>query len=273
MLVKFFTENLDIVFMVYGLSFVVMSIAIFAQPHKRKSIFKLSGIIWLLALFGLLHGVNEWLDMFSLMEINGHGHNSAAFGFIKLMFLSVSYLCLFEFGRRLVVLRRGQFLPQWVTAAYFSITLMFMYSTNYDPSIWPRYLLGLPGGILSALGFFFYYLDNKAIFSLTKKNKYFICASLSMAFYSILGGLVVPKADFFPACLINYTSFADIFNLPVQLYRTLFACVLSWSVWHILDIFNLEMQQRLLDNLSEISIAKNNRLEKLLAQFAYFIVR
>ncbi len=253
---KFFTQNMDIVFMAYGFSFVVMGIAIFAQPH-RKSIFKLSNIIWLLALFGLLHGLNEWFDMFSLIEINGHGHNSAAFSFIRLMLLSVSYLFLFEFGRRLVILRRGQFLPQWVTVACSFLTLMFIYNTSYEPSIWPRYLLGLPGGILSALGFFFYYQDNKVIFKLTKRSKYFICASLSMAFYSILGGLVVPKADFFPAILINYSSFADIFNVPVQLYRTLFACVLSWSVWHILDIFNWEMRQKLLDNLSEISIAKN----------------
>lgn len=257
MTLNFFTENLDIVFMIYGLSFIVMAIAILAQPHNKKSIFKLSGIIWLLALFGLLHGVSEWLDMFGLIEINGHGHNSAVFGFIKLMFLSVSYLFLFEFGRRLVILRRGQFLPQWVTAACSLLTLVFIYNTNYEASIWPRYLLGLPGGILSALGFLFYYLDNKTIFNLAKKSKYFICASLSMAFYSILGGLVVPKADFFPAILINNSSFADIFNVPVQLYRTLFACVLSWAIWHILDIFNWEMRQNLLDSLSKISISRN----------------
>ncbi len=253
---QFFTENLDILFMAYGLSFVVMGIAIFAHPH-RKSMFKLSGIIWLLALFGLLHGLHEWLELFEIVAINGHKHNSPVLISIRQWFQIISYLFLFEFGRRLIVLRKGQFLPKWVTVAFFFLTVVLFYNANFNPSVWPRYLLALPGGILSALGFFWYYRDNKNILRLVKGGKYFFFASLSIGLYGILGGLVVPKTDFFPAAMINNSSFQSIFKVPVQIYRALAAVVLSWSVWNILDIFNWEMRQRLLDNSTEIRLSKN----------------
>jgi len=55
---QWFQNNLDIVFFVYGLSFVVMGLAISFQP-KKESEFSIAKILWLLAFFGITHGINE----------------------------------------------------------------------------------------------------------------------------------------------------------------------------------------------------------------------
>ncbi len=100
MLTDFFTRNLDIVFGIYGLSFFFMGIVILIQIQKRKdSSFKLSRVIGILAGFGLSHGLNEWLEMFAIIK----GYHSEIFNLMQLMVLTLSYIFLFEFGRRLIL--------------------------------------------------------------------------------------------------------------------------------------------------------------------------
>jgi hypothetical protein len=158
MLTKLVAENLDIVYFVYGLSYVVMGISILIH-HRRESIFRLADIIWLLAAFGLIHGLNEWFDMFAIIR----GGHSDLFDTIRTAVLIVSFIFLLEFSRRLVSLSYKQFLNKWTCIIlYFSVIVLVCVFKN-ERSIWPRYLLGLPGGLFTALGFIFYYNTNKAI--------------------------------------------------------------------------------------------------------------
>jgi uncharacterized membrane protein len=143
MLTDFFTRNLDIAFGIYGLSFFVMGIVILIQVQKRKdSSFRLSRVIGILAGFGLTHGLNEWLEMFAIIR----GYHSEIFDLIQLMFLALSYIFLFEFGRRLILLSfPAKFLNKWVTVALFLLALILIVTLKYERSIWPRYFLGFPG--------------------------------------------------------------------------------------------------------------------------------
>jgi hypothetical protein len=52
-----------VVFFIYGLAFFLLGIAILLQP-KRGSAFKIGNSLWLLAGFGLLHSLGEWMGMF-----------------------------------------------------------------------------------------------------------------------------------------------------------------------------------------------------------------
>src|SRR3989304_6498664 len=63
-------SNLDVVFFLYGLAFVVMGLSIFFQPRKGSD-FRIGSILWLLAGFGIIHGVNEWLDMWAIIKGRG----------------------------------------------------------------------------------------------------------------------------------------------------------------------------------------------------------
>ncbi len=85
---QWFSQNIDYSFFIYGLSKVIMSIAILIMP-KKESQFQLGKILWLLAAFALLHSVGDFLSI--IAEIKEETKNSAG-----LLFTSVSYLFLFE---------------------------------------------------------------------------------------------------------------------------------------------------------------------------------
>ena len=254
MTADFFAKNLDIIFLVYGLAFIVMAIAILIQP-RRESQFKLSKIIWILAAFGLTHGLNEWLDMLNIIK----GYHSFLWHFSEAALLAVSYIFFFEFGRRLIWLSSKKLsLSNYFAFIYYCLVfLMSLIFSSKEPNILPRYFLGLPAGILSGLGFILYYLDNKAILRLLAVGKYFLIAAIAITLYGILGGAIVPHAGFFPASVINNDSFWRVTGVPVQAFRAVCAIILSWSVWKILGIFNWEIRQKLEENVLEITAQKD----------------
>lgn len=243
MLAEFFTQNLDTVFFVYGLAFFVMGLIIFAQPRKARSdsVFRLSDIIWMLAGFGVIHGVNEWLDMVTIIR----GHSSNAWSYIRVTTLTLSYVFLFEFGRRLIRLSLKKFLNKWITLLISILVVAFIFISNQEESIWPRYFLGFPAGMMTAFGFYLYYRSNKALLEPFGLRRDFFIAAISMGVYGVLGGVIVPKADFVPASIINNPSFLNLIGIPVQVFRAGCAILLAWSVWSILSIFDWEMKAKL----------------------------
>jgi signal transduction histidine kinase len=241
MFTEFLTKNLDIVFFLYGLVFFTMGIAVFVHP-RRGSIFKISDIIWLLALFGLTHGLNEWLDMFDLIKPN----DSHLYDLIQLSVLTLSYVFFFEFGRRLMLLSfRLFFLTRWFTIILYFLLFVFIFLfPTRQPSVWPRYFLGFPAGLLTAFGFLCYYRSNKNILRQVNVRRVFLVAAVSAGAYGILGGLITPRAEFFPASIIQNDYFLNLVGIPVQIFRAICALFLAWAVWNILGIFNWEAMQR-----------------------------
>lgn len=252
MLPQLLNKNLDIIFLVYGAAFFSMGIAILTQRYSKDSSFEIADIIWLLAFFGLIHGVNEWLDMIAIIK----GFNSTAWNLTTTLILTLSFIILIEFGRRLMRLHTNRFLNKWSTVTLALAAIIFIIVSKQPPSIYPRYLLGFPAGIFSAFGFYYYYRDNKKFLVLLKLRNYFLAASISLGIYSLLTGIVTPKGDFFPACVINYASFSDFFGIPVQLLRGICALIISWSVYNILHIFNWENAVELKSALQEVTAAK-----------------
>jgi len=55
-----------------------------------------------------------------------------------------------------------------------------------------------------------------------------------------VSGLIVPKADFFPASLINYTNFIRIFGFPVQVLRMLCAIAMVVGAFGMMSIYYKE---------------------------------
>lgn len=247
-LTEIFTKNLDIIFFIYGLAFFVMGISIFAQPLsvRRDSMFELSNIIWILAGFGVTHGLNEWLDMAGIVK----GYNSNIWNLIRVLVLTLSFALFFEFGLRLVLLnlKKLKLLEKWVTFALTLFVIVLIFISSQERSIWPRYLLAFPGGVLTASGFLLYYRRNKALLEPLGFRRYFLTAVFSVGIYAILGGIITPKADFFPASLINNASFLNLTGVPVQVFRAICAGFLAWSVWNILIVFDWELKARLLNS-------------------------
>ncbi len=249
---QLFYHNLDIVFFVYGFAFVVMGITILVQP-KKMSEFEIANILWLLAAFGITHGLNEFMDMWSIIK----GRNPLL-DIIRWYLLVISYIALFEFGRRLFRLkipessglRKKIAKPlQWwlLPCALTIICIAGLLSSDYwkGGSTWTRYLLGLPGGILIGLGFHSYYYTEEAILRPLNVKKYFFTASIAFFIYGILGGLIVPQGNFFPANVLNTDTFMATVKVPVQAFRAVCSIIAAWSLAGMLKIFNWEIRTKL----------------------------
>jgi hypothetical protein len=76
-------------------------------------------------------------------------------------------------------------------------------------------------------------------------------AAASFIAYGFFGGLVVPKADWFPASVLNYDSFLAVLYVPVQLLRALCAVLLAASVALLLRVFHIERILRLQSALAD----------------------
>lgn len=263
MIKELFTRNLDIIFLFYGAAFFGMGIAIFIKQPSKESSFKLAQPIWLLATFGIIHGINEWIDMITMIK----GYNSHAWDIITTLILTVSYIFLFAFGLRLSALHSNKSVNKLTLPLISSVVILFIFTSGQPVSIWPRYFLGFPAGLLSAFGIYFYYRDNKKILKLLKTRGYFLIAAITMGVYCVLGGLITPKGDFYPACAINYNSFLNFFGIPVQLLRGICAIILSWAIYNILAIFSWESISHLKSALEEVTSAKiyiNNILKSII---------
>ncbi len=251
-LTHLFYRNLDIVFFIYGFIFVIMGMLILVQP-KKMSEFEIANILWLLGAFGISHGINELLDMWAIIK----GRNMV-FDTVRWLMLLISYIALFEFGRRLFRLkipgssrvRKKISSPfkWWILVVIVSfIVIAGGLSSDFWKSvpIWTRYLLCLPGGILICIGFNSYYHVEKKLLEPLRVKKYFHLAGASFLIYGFMGGIVVPRADFFPANFINTDSFLLTLKFPVQAFRALCAIIATWALVGMMKIFNWEIRSKL----------------------------
>jgi len=255
LILQWFKNNLEIVFFLYGMAFFAMGISILVQA-KKGSALKLANILWLLAGFGLVHGINEWLDMWAMIK-----YRNKTMDLVRLLCLATSFLFLYEFGRKLIIESVLKESSEWQKkisrylslCIYLIISIIFLTSASIDgdfwktASIWIRYLLGFPGAILTGLGLFLYYQSEERVLKQAKVKSYFSLAGLSFIFYSIISGLVVPRGDFFPANWLNTDSFLSTFHIPVQVFRAVVAIVTALSVTGIIKIFDWESRKRIED--------------------------
>jgi diguanylate cyclase (GGDEF)-like protein len=264
-----FQNNMDLVFILYGLAFFIIGVSILSQPKKGSRI-KLAGIIWILAYFALTHSINEWLDGWEIIK----GYNRSLAG-IRFYILLISYFFLFEFGRRLfllekekypVILKKFSRCLSWWVAPVLVLCIYFLGAffkeSLHSEEIWTRYLLGFPSGILIGAGFILYYYYERQIFKPIGVRRYFIGAGITFLFYGVLGGLIVPKSDFFPSNLLNKDLFLSLFKIPVQVFRLICAAVATWSIVGMSKIFNWETIKMLEEEINKRKKSEAER-EKL----------
>jgi len=246
---EFFRINRPIVLFLYGLTFFVTGFAIFLQSRRRSRLRLARDLYWLAA-FGILHGVHEWGAMFIPIQ--------AAYTprvlidllqTIQVTLLALSFFCLMMFGaftlerrypslKKLVIIIGIIWGVGFWLAYYSQPTIIDWHNTS---NIWARYLLGLPGSLLAAYG-----LQYQAQTNIAPLKVQFIYQTLRIAggallAYAVLGGLIVPRADFFPANVLNYPLFDDVVGIPVQVLRSFIGLLLAFSIIRALEIFEIEL--------------------------------
>ncbi len=243
-----------LVWFVYGLAFFVLGLVIIVYP-KRGSRFDLARDIWLIGAFGIVHGLNEWLDM--LIDI-GRPLPPEFLANVQMLTLGGSFFLLLQFGVTVAFrrVRRGAVLrviPVVPAVVWLAIVLCVGSPRRLlMGDIWARYLLCVPGAFLTAWALLSQVPDFRAM-RLPSVTRNLIVAAATFAVYGVLAGLCVKKASFFPATIVNYDNFIALTGFPVQVFRALCAVLAAWSIIRILDVFRWETQEAL--RISELRCA------------------
>jgi PAS domain S-box-containing protein len=213
----FFDNQLDYIFFIYGCAFIFLATVCYPLSWRKAYALPWS---WLAA-FGMLHGVNEWLDMLALSL-----GDAPVFKIIRLAIMALSYLSLMEFGRRFWMAQGGRVLGWW---AYLPLLLLAALGglagiDGLNASC--RYTLALPGALLAGWA-----LLQAAKRKQSGQRWQLGLAAAAFLVYAPAAGLIVPKAAFFPASILNQDTVFDALGLPIQVIRTVCAIAIATGIW------------------------------------------
>lgn len=229
-----------------------MGLLILAHP-KKESEFTLSGTLWLFVAYAFIHAPADFIDMWAAArELSMHVPQT--------VITTVSYLFLFEFGRRLLLLSGttvpALLLPAIVASIVFGSLISLRPLTTFH--ILTGYLLRLPAGILAGVALLKYYESQKVLLEPLQVKRYFLLAGVSFFVWAILCGIIRTEGDFFPADRINTNSFLRAVGIPVHVFRMACALIIAWALSGILRIFDWEMKERQQKLVLELKDALGN---------------
>lgn len=216
----FVLQQMDYVFFVYGLSFIMLGGVCFYVSRDNRT-----PIAWeWLGAFGVLHGANEWLHL-----IANSLNDAPANHWLRLVVLATSFLCLCEFGRRATLTT-----PPLVNWAW-TYTLLVVGAAM--GGVWGaeglnatiRYVLGFGGGIWAAIALF-----RTANIPHQPGKQALLTAAGCFAAYAVAAGVIVPPAPLFPATYINQPAFLFVTGIPIQFVRALLALTAAVCLWRYL---------------------------------------
>lgn len=249
---NFFSANFAIVLFAYGLVFFLMGFAIYIRTRVPVEL-KLAKSLGVLALFGLLHGIADWGNVFIPIQMNylpsGVVMVLAAF---HAVLTTLSFAVLLAFGLRLLANSRhvdsrvrmlphilyGIWLVWFATAPFFEPQWEFGTWLAAGEAL-GRYALALPGSLVSA-----YALSKQGVeldrLGLGHLVRFLDWAVFAFVGYAIAAGVFTSPAPFWPARVVNDTAFFKLTGLPIQVLRGAAGTILAYAMIRILEIFDIE---------------------------------
>ena len=275
---EFFEHNLVVIYFFYGLAFFSMGLAIWlASSRFRTSEFRLAGALLFLAGFGIVHGLQEWFDMFRLLDERG----STIIPYwlllheVHLVHLVISFLLLVFFGIKLLFANRQTRINgdrmALLGAAVFLLLWMLSVGLTwlvYRPErlvminaadILARYTLGITGSVIAAWAIWLEQRNFKA-HGMPQFGRLLLGAAVALLLYGIIGQLFVQPSFFFPSTVINSRVFLSIFGFPIQLLRAVLAILMAYFIIRALTAFEIENQRRLAEAVEQRAAAQREAL-------------
>ncbi|MGB5232028.1 MAG: hypothetical protein WBN83_10950 [Desulfoprunum sp.] len=234
-----------ILHLLYGLTFFTLGVAIFSRDIRLSEL-GIAKIIRLLAVFGIIHGFHEWLE---LLELLFPAIGDSNFKAIRLAVVSLSFLPLLYFGLflNIITLRGDQALsktPPLVKALVGILALSILLFAAYldldsgrDTNT--RILVAFPGALLSGIGLVCYSRTVRTFSHSTATN--FILAGGCMIGYAVVAGLV-PSDVLVP-----------IVGVKIILFRGLCAFFIMFFTITALSLFNIEQRELIREQLQRFS--------------------
>jgi signal transduction histidine kinase len=265
----FLEQNESIIHFAYGLAFFTMGLAIALQSRSSSRLELARSLAWLDA-FGILYGLYEWGELFSpVQEAYLRTDGIETLHKIHLVFLSVSFACLFQFGISLLRSGDRRRWLRWFSWGWLSIFMVYVFiilpRLLGSLEIWhdvaealARYTIGFTGGLLAAYGLReqtyrdIVPLDAPHVVTMLR------AAGLTLAVFAVLGGLIPPPLPFFPANLVNTAPFEQFFGVPPLVFLTVVGLALVVMVMRAMEVFQVEMERRI-ENMEQQQILAAER--------------
>jgi signal transduction histidine kinase len=252
----FFVRNIIVVFFFYGLAFFSLGLAL-ALASRRESEFRFVQAIVPLALFGFLHGIHEWVEMYQKIAVLSSGYiPTTLHEVLRLGLLVASFAMLLGFGFTLLTQagarRRTIWLPVlgmvgfWLTAV---VIVAVVLEPNpallvAEADALARYSLGIPAALLGAWAL----MTQQRTFreaNMPQFGRDLVWATTALLLFGVIGQLFVRETPLVPSNVINSALFLQWFGIPVQLFRALAAIMLLVFMVRALKAFDVETRRRL----------------------------
>jgi len=241
------------IFFVYGLAFFCMGLAILLEIGHLSDA-RLRYALRFLAIFGLIHGTHEWMEMFQLIGISPlQSLDAQSLDIVRVFVLAVSFLALAAFGAALLfpgpVGRRASL---WIPLAGLAIWTagMVVLRGRYPEDFWhvadawTRYSLAIPSALLACAGL----LAQRRVFAqagMAEFGQDSLWAAVAFAWYGAVGQAFVSATPLPPSNVINSELFLTLVGFPVQLLRAMAAVVVAIFVVRFLRSSEVEMQRHI----------------------------
>ncbi len=208
------------VFFFYGLGFLILASVVFLKKRKLVDV-DLTKSFYYLGLFGLIHGITEWIDFTRLFLKINYSLQFVWLDLSKVIFLTVSFLFLLQFGLNILTLKAERmkvvrYLPLALGILFFVYTISLGILGSSE--LLARYGFGFTGSLLSTIALFNIYKKTDINLRPLRNGAFFMF--VAFAVYTVFGGL------------ITFT----IFGIPPQLIRMLCALLAGYASFNFLGV-------------------------------------
>jgi signal transduction histidine kinase len=264
----FAMTHMVLVYFLYGLGFFVAGVVVLLEASRRPQLPLAQGLS-LLAIFGIIHGCHEWIEMFQLIA---EGSSMLFSQFPRLPILTISFIALLEFGIQMLSLDgTHRWRPVWGPVRWVLLAVFFVgegliwlrwggqeeWLTAADAFC--RYSLAIPGAVLAAAGLF--RQSRRLSRERIGVSRDIAIVGLAFLLYGIPGQVLVCPSPLPPSNVINNALFIEIFGFPIQVVRTLMAIIIAVFVVRALRLFEFE-RQRQMDQLNQARAEAQQRLDE-----------
>lgn len=268
------------VYFFYGLSFFSMGLAVLLEVG-RSSELDFARALRSLAGFGLIHGGHEWIEMFILIHPTIQDTLLYQYiGPLRVALLAVSFLFLISFGARLIAgpnRTRLSWQMLGVITGIWVIGLAWLIQTEpagarlVAMDVYTRYSLAIPGAALTAWGLI---LQRQKFLQAGMRGygRDVLAAAIAFGLYGGIGQLFVTPSNVFPSSFLNSVAFQGWVGFPIQLFRSIMACIAAIGIIRSLRAFEEETRRRI-EGLNSAQLAERERLEELRAELLHRTVR
>jgi hypothetical protein len=214
-------------YLVYGTSFIIMFLTLTLWKERVSQIEVLNNFKYLAA-FGLLHGLAQYSDIPRFLA----WQPVWAYDIVKLILVTTSFAMLLAFG--LSIISAGIEERRWVRGIPLGALIMYFWLLAYAGLDTAGISYKLADDLAQySLGFLGAFVTTYAFIELSRKmntivgvraGRRFMYAGICFAIYTVFGGLIV----------------APVFEVPVAVYRSAIAVLITLSFFGILRLFKVK---------------------------------